>query len=170
MLIYLFYSLINCGWLTVRQNKQFEVLTWDLLDIHIFFLLHCIRNPLQYEITLYRLAFQAQMNTVWKSSKQLKLLEKIPWPSALLCRRNSDMSSVAAASLTQTTSGPLSRDTRTPCSISGQCSGTKGSSTRAVMKAGIPRKMRASSRRRRWPVPWTHQGRRSRYHWRVDTR
>lgn len=123
--------------------------------LQIFIIFHCLKDESIYQANNRNdppcyLAFQVLMNMAWRSSKLQTLQEKIPWPSALMCRRDSSISSAAATCCSQTTSEPPSTDTVRPWSISGQCSGTKGSSTRGVMKAGTPHKMKASSRRCRW--------------------
>lgn len=113
---------------------------------------------------------QERTSMAWKSSKQRKLQVKPPWPSALKFLSASEISSAAATFPSLTTSEPQNRDTVALWSISGQCSGTKDLSTKEAMRAGTPHKMKASLRRRRSVMLWTHQGRRSKCHSRVDTR
>ncbi len=119
---------------------------------------------------LFVYTLQAQMNMVWRSSRQPVKLVKSLWASAPRCHSASSMFSRDAVFHTRTTSGPQSQGTDGPLNTSGRFSRAKASSTKARMKAGTPLQMKVSSLQLKSRTAQTPREDRSKYPPRADTR
>lgn len=113
---------------------------------------------------------QVQMNMVLKSNRRLPSLVKTLWVSALRCRRALKMFSKDVAFYTPTTSEQQNRDIDRLLSNSGRFSIAKGSSTKALMKDGIPLQTKAFLRLLKSLTAQTQWEERSKYPQRAATR